>query len=108
MNNEYSSDGRLIMNNEYSDEVKEEMEKYVIDLLYKRQGKRRNQFRTDIESFINSVDVDIRHIEEGYDRGLISTETADELYENLRREKKYMKSFLLRFDSEILEVELSE
>ena len=96
------------MNNEYSDEVKEEMEKYIIDLLYKRQGKRRNQFRNDIESFINSVDVDIRHIEEGYDRGLVSPETADDVVEKLRREKKYMKSFLLRFDSEILEVELSE
>ena len=88
------------MNNEYSDEVKEDMEKYVIDLLDKRQSKRRKQFRTDMESYIKSVYLDIAHIGEGWDRGLVSGETADEVQEKLRREKKYMSALLLRFDSE--------
>ena len=87
----------MTTNNKYSNEVKKGVEDYVIDRLVKSQTKRSDQFIADMESFINSVYFDIAHQEEGYDRGLISPETADELSQELRREVKFMQEMIRRF-----------
>lgn len=87
------------MNNEYSDEVNEQMNKHITGLLNNLSHKRRERFLSYMDSYFQNISTDFRLLEEGCDNGFISDKTFSESHDKLKSEENFMKELYYRFNS---------